>query len=76
MLKYFIIAGLIANSVSILIDVFTIGFSELTYYKLICCGWIAANLAAVSKIEGLESDNKILSDHINDIINAVKEPKK
>jgi len=76
MVKYFIIAGLTANGISILTDVFTTGFSEITFYKLICCGWMFGNLAAVSKIEDLESDNEILSDHIKDIIKRVKEYKK
>lgn len=76
MVKYLIIAGLVANSISILTDIFTTGFSEITYYKLICCGWMFGNLAAVSKIEDLESDNEILSDHIKGIIKMVKEYKK
>jgi hypothetical protein len=76
MAKYFIIAGLVVNGISILMDVFITGFSEITYYKLICCGWMFGNLAAVSKIEDLESDNEILSDHIKDIINTVKGYKK
>jgi hypothetical protein len=76
MVKYLIIAGLTANSISILMDVFTTGFSEVTFYKSICCGWMLASLAAQSKIDNLESDNEILSGHINDIINAVKASKK
>jgi hypothetical protein len=72
MIKYLIIAGLTANVISILMDVFTTGFSEVTFYKSICCGWMLASLAAQSKIEDLESDNEILSGHINDIIKSVK----
>lgn len=75
MVKYFIIAGLVANSISILTDIFTTGFSEITYYKLICCGWMFGNLAAVFKIEDLESDKEVLSNHINNIIKMVKEVK-
>ena len=76
MAKYFIIAGLVANGISILMDIFTTGFNELTYYKLICCGWIVANLVALSRIEDLESNNEILANHIKDIINTVKGYKK
>jgi len=76
MVKYLIIVGLTVNGISILMDVFTTGFNEITFYKSICCGWMLASLAAQSKIEDLESDNKILSDHIIDIINAVKASKK
>jgi hypothetical protein len=76
MVKYLIIVGLTVNGISILMDVLTTGFSEITFYKLICCGWMFGNLAAASKIEDLESDNEILSGHINDIINAVKASKK
>ncbi len=76
MVKYFIIAGLVLNGISILTDIFTIGFSEITYYKLISCAWMIHSLMAVSKIEDLESDNELLSNHINIIIKMVKEYKK
>lgn len=67
-LKYLTIAGLVTTGLSIILDLVGGGFNESTYWKFLTCSWMASNLVSYSRIEDLESYNKTLSDHIQDLL--------
>ena len=69
LLQYTTITGLVTTGLSIIMDIVGEGgFDECTYWKLIACSWMASNLVANARVEDLENYNKVLSNHIQDLL--------